>query len=157
MQVTFELSIEEQAELNLYDEEIQQRVHMLLDCFKRVYKSHFIIKEACKHEAHVMGNKKPFTAGSIKRLYYTYIKSGDFRELIDKRLRKDIKRDKKGLSEETIEFFRSLCDQNKRSWIEEHCPEINYFTARSFYNLARGLVETLAIPAKMDLPLLLSS
>ncbi|MDD4737558.1 MAG: hypothetical protein PHP44_15775 [Kiritimatiellae bacterium] len=44
-----------------------------------------------------------------------------------------------------------------KGWIEEHCPEINYFTARSFYNLARGLVETLAIPAKMDLPLLLSS
>lgn len=44
-----------------------------------------------------------------------------------------------------------------KGWIEEHCPEINYRTAQSFYHLARGLVETFALPAKLDLSRLLSA
>ncbi len=44
-----------------------------------------------------------------------------------------------------------------KGWIEEHCPEINYKTARSFYNLARGLAETFALPAKVDLSRLLTA
>ncbi len=115
MPVAFKLSINDQAELNQYDDAIQQRVHMLLDCFARVAKSKVKVVDACLHEARTLGHQKTFTCGSIKRLYYTYIKSGDFRELIDKRLRKDITREKKGLSDETIEFFRGLCDKNKRS------------------------------------------
>ena len=88
MQASFRLSVDDQAELNKYDADIQQRIHMLLDCFERITKSNLKVVDACLHEAHVMGNKKPFTCGSIKRLYYTFIKSGDFRELIDKRLDK---------------------------------------------------------------------
>jgi hypothetical protein len=44
-----------------------------------------------------------------------------------------------------------------KGWIEEHCPEINYATAYSFLNLARGLVENLAIPPKVDVARLLSA
>lgn len=44
-----------------------------------------------------------------------------------------------------------------KGWIEEHCPAINYETARSFCNLARGLVENLAIPPKIDVARLLSA
>jgi hypothetical protein len=44
-----------------------------------------------------------------------------------------------------------------KGWIMQHCPEINYETARSFYNLARGLVETFAISPKIDVARLLSA
>lgn len=44
-----------------------------------------------------------------------------------------------------------------KGWIEEHCPDINYKTAHSFYTLARGMREALGIPAKTDVHKLLSA
>jgi hypothetical protein len=42
-----------------------------------------------------------------------------------------------------------------KGWIEEHCPDINYKTAFSFYRFARGMRETMRIKDGTDIPKLL--
>ena len=44
-----------------------------------------------------------------------------------------------------------------KGWIEEYCPSINYNTAYSFYNLAKGMRDVLEIPMGTDVHKLLTA
>jgi len=98
-------------------EEQRKHVDLLLECLRRIHRSTNKSAE-CRAIAAGLQHKRGFSATSLENKYYAYLKSGDWRVLIDRAKAGPSfwnTDEPSGLPSAFIEFWRKLCEDDQRT------------------------------------------
>jgi len=91
---------------------IQREVRLLIEEFSRIVPGKTNVSKACEAIAARLNHCRGYTTRTVRRKYYAYRNSGDWRVLVDQ-VRAGW-REVKSLPKAFIEFWRSLCEEYQR-------------------------------------------
>lgn len=114
-QLLFSVPEEDLCPFARLPEAVRNAVLRLLGAFGAIHASDNK-KQACTEQAMSFGCERGFTADSLKRKYYAYVRSGDWRVCLDKAKAgpEFYRTESSYLPAEFVEHWRGLCERNQR-------------------------------------------